>query len=166
MATDAVAAPSCAEIDGRGLLSWNDGEGDNPWWEVIDHKGETVSVHLPYGCSYGSVVLDSGLTGSLLVRGDGEGCAIRKGTGDGDVVRDGSGNGDALRDGSGDGGRQRRCNAWGLGKAIPYGIYDVTNDTGWVSVGEDHDTAVFAVETLRRWWLKMGSVAYPEARSF
>ena len=51
-----------------------------------------------------------------------------------------------------------------LGKAIPYGIYDVTNDTGWVSVGEDHDTAVFAVETLRRWWLRMGSVAYPEAR--
>ena len=48
-----------------------------------------------------------------------------------------------------------------LGKAIPYGIYDVTGDSGWVSVGEDHDTAVFAVETLRRWWLKMGSVAYP-----
>ena len=45
-----------------------------------------------------------------------------------------------------------------LGKAIPYGIYDVTGDSGWVSVGEDHDTAVFAVETLRRWWLKMGSV--------
>ena len=40
----------------------------------------------------------------------------------------------------------------GRGKAIPYGIYDVTNDSGWVSVGEDHDTAVFAVETLRRWW--------------
>ena len=37
-----------------------------------------------------------------------------------------------------------------LGKAIPYGIYDVTGDTGWVSVGEDHDTAVFAVETLRK----------------
>ena len=51
-----------------------------------------------------------------------------------------------------------------LGKAIPYGIYDVTRDSGWVSVGVDHDTAVFAVETLRRWWLKMGSVAYPEAR--
>ena len=51
-----------------------------------------------------------------------------------------------------------------LGKAIPYGIYDVTGDSGWVSVGEDHDTAVFAVETLRRWWLKMGSVAYPQAR--
>ena len=51
-----------------------------------------------------------------------------------------------------------------LGKAIPYGIYDVTGDSGWVSVGVDHDTAVFAVETLRRWWLKMGSVAYPGAR--
>ena len=51
-----------------------------------------------------------------------------------------------------------------LGKAIPYGIYDVTRDNGWVSVGEDHDTAVFAVETLRRWWLRMGSAAYPQAR--
>ena len=51
-----------------------------------------------------------------------------------------------------------------LGKAIPYGIYDVTGgDGGWVSVGVDHDTAVFAVETLRRWWLKMGRVAYPQA---
>ena len=49
-------------------------------------------------------------------------------------------------------------------KAILYGIYDVTNDSGWVGVGEDHDTAVLAVETLRRWWLRMGSVAYPEAR--
>ena len=51
-----------------------------------------------------------------------------------------------------------------LGKAIPYGIYDVTGDTGWVSVGEDHDTAVFAVETLRRWWQRMGHMAYPQAR--
>ena len=51
-----------------------------------------------------------------------------------------------------------------LGKAIPYGIYDLTNDTGWVSVGVDHDTATFAVETLRRWWRKMGCHAYPEAR--
>ena len=49
-----------------------------------------------------------------------------------------------------------------LGKAIPYGIYDLTNDTGWVSVG--HDTATFAVETLRRWWCKMGSQVYPGAR--
>ena len=51
-----------------------------------------------------------------------------------------------------------------LGKAIPYGIYDLTNDTGWVSVGVDHDTATFAVETLRRWWGKMGCHAYPGAR--
>ena len=51
-----------------------------------------------------------------------------------------------------------------LGKAIPYGVYDLTNDSGWVSVGEDHDTAVFAVETLRRWWLRMGSAAYPQAK--
>ena len=51
-----------------------------------------------------------------------------------------------------------------LGKAIPYGVYDVTRDSGWVSVGEDHDTAAFAVETLRRWWLRMGSVAYPQVK--
>ena len=51
-----------------------------------------------------------------------------------------------------------------LGKAIPYGVYDVTRDSGWVSVGVDHDTAVFAVETLRRWWHRMGSAAYPQAR--
>ena len=51
-----------------------------------------------------------------------------------------------------------------LGKALPYGVYDLTNDTGWVSVGVDHDTATFAVETLRRWWRKMGCHAYPEAR--
>jgi hypothetical protein len=51
-----------------------------------------------------------------------------------------------------------------LGKAIPYGIYDQTANTGWVSVGVDHDTAEFAVETLRRWWRYMGSVAYPKAK--
>ena len=51
-----------------------------------------------------------------------------------------------------------------LGKAIPYGVYDVTRDSGWVSVGEDHDTAAFAVETLRRWWLRMGVVAYRQAK--
>ena len=50
-----------------------------------------------------------------------------------------------------------------LGKAIPYGIYDVTANTGWVSVGTDHDTAAFAVETLRRWWHQMGASTYPEA---
>ncbi len=51
-----------------------------------------------------------------------------------------------------------------LGKAIPYGIYDQATDTGWVSVGVDHDTAEFAVETLRRWWRKMGRLVYPRAQ--
>ena len=52
-----------------------------------------------------------------------------------------------------------------LGKAIPYGVYDLTHDAGWVSVGIDHDTASFAVETLRRWWWRrMGCVSYPVAR--
>lgn len=50
------------------------------------------------------------------------------------------------------------------GKAIPYGVYDVTANTGWVSVGTDHDTAEFAVETRRRWWYQMGIRAYPRAR--
>ena len=50
-----------------------------------------------------------------------------------------------------------------LGKAIPYGIYDLTANQGWVSVGVDHDTAMFAVETLRRWWQQMGSKLYPQA---
>jgi hypothetical protein len=51
-----------------------------------------------------------------------------------------------------------------LGKAIPYGVYDLTANRGWVSVGIDHDTARFATETLRRWWAKMGSVSYPRAK--
>jgi hypothetical protein len=50
-----------------------------------------------------------------------------------------------------------------LGKAIPYGIYDLTANTGWVSVGIDHDTAEFAVETIRRWWYKLGQPLYPRA---
>jgi transposase len=49
------------------------------------------------------------------------------------------------------------------GKAIPYGVYDVTANTGWVSVGLDHDTAEFAVATLQRWWEQMGMEAYPQA---
>jgi hypothetical protein len=49
------------------------------------------------------------------------------------------------------------------GKAIPYGVYDVTANTGWVSVGLDHDTAEFAVATLGRWWEQMGTEAYPQA---
>lgn len=50
-----------------------------------------------------------------------------------------------------------------LGKANPCGVYDPTANVGWVSVGVDHDTAEFAVETLRRWWEKMGRVRYPLA---
>jgi hypothetical protein len=50
-----------------------------------------------------------------------------------------------------------------LGKAIPYGVYDQTTNTGWVGVGIDHDTAEFAVETLRRWWRNMGRQVYPQA---
>jgi hypothetical protein len=51
-----------------------------------------------------------------------------------------------------------------LGKAIPYGVYDLTANSGWVSVGIDHDTSRFATETLRRWWSKMGLASYPEAK--
>src|SRR6266487_3125499 len=50
------------------------------------------------------------------------------------------------------------------GKAIPYGVYDVTADAGWVNVGTDHDTAAFAVESIRRWWKAAGSGDYPAAR--
>jgi hypothetical protein len=51
-----------------------------------------------------------------------------------------------------------------LGKAIPYGVYDVAANAGWVNVGTDHDTAAFAVEPIRRWWKAMGPAAYPRAR--
>jgi hypothetical protein len=51
-----------------------------------------------------------------------------------------------------------------LGKIIPYGVYDEATNTGWVSVGVDHDTAEFAVETVRRWWRYMGSQVYPKAK--
>jgi transposase len=50
-----------------------------------------------------------------------------------------------------------------LGKAIPYGVHDVSADTGWVSVGTDHDTSAFAVATLRRWWDTVGRSRYPHA---
>jgi len=52
-----------------------------------------------------------------------------------------------------------------LGKAIPYGIYDLAKNAGWVSVGIDHDTATFAVRSIRRWWRMMGRHAYPSAES-
>ena len=51
-----------------------------------------------------------------------------------------------------------------LGKVAPYGVYDVAANQGWVSVGIDHDTAEFAVESIRRWWKEMGYPHYPRAR--
>jgi hypothetical protein len=51
-----------------------------------------------------------------------------------------------------------------LGKAIPYGVYDVTSNEGWVSVGIDHDTARFAAASIRRWWSAMGAKRFPRAR--
>lgn len=51
-----------------------------------------------------------------------------------------------------------------LGKAIPYGVYDMSRNEGWVSVGVDHDTAEFATETIRRWWEEMGRPNYPHAK--
>lgn len=51
-----------------------------------------------------------------------------------------------------------------LGRAIPYGVYDLANNKGWVSVGTDHDTSSFAVETIRRWWRSMGLEVFPKAR--
>lgn len=50
------------------------------------------------------------------------------------------------------------------GKAIPYGVYDITQNVGWVSVGMNHDTAEFAVETIRKWWYKMGKCVYKNAK--
>jgi hypothetical protein len=52
----------------------------------------------------------------------------------------------------------------GVGKAIPYGTYDVAHDRAVVNVGISHDTAEFAVESIRRWWRLMGKRAYPAAR--
>lgn len=51
-----------------------------------------------------------------------------------------------------------------LGRATPYGIYDIGRNAGWVSVGVDHDTAEFAAESIRRWWRQMGLKTYPRAR--
>lgn len=50
-----------------------------------------------------------------------------------------------------------------LGRAAPYGVYDIAQNVGWVSVGIDHDTSAFAVETIRRWWYSMGQQTYPNA---
>ncbi len=51
-----------------------------------------------------------------------------------------------------------------LGKVIPYGVYDLLNNQGWVSVGLDHDTAEFAVHSIRTWWMRMGRHRFPNAR--
>jgi hypothetical protein len=51
-----------------------------------------------------------------------------------------------------------------LGKAIPYGVYDLASNEGWVSVGIDHDTAQFATASIRRWWQEMGCRRFPKAR--
>jgi hypothetical protein len=51
-----------------------------------------------------------------------------------------------------------------VGKAVPYGIFDLAANEGWVSVGDDHDTAAFAVATITRWWDLVGSAAYPKAK--
>lgn len=51
------------------------------------------------------------------------------------------------------------------GKAIPYGVYDMGQNVGWVNVGRDHDTASFAVESIRRWWGHLGKPLYPRART-
>jgi DDE family transposase len=50
-----------------------------------------------------------------------------------------------------------------LGKAVPYGVYDIAANEGWVNLGISHDTAVFAVESIRRWWHELGAVRYPAA---
>jgi hypothetical protein len=50
-----------------------------------------------------------------------------------------------------------------LGRAVPYGIYDLAANTGWISVGMDHDTTAFAVQTIRRWWHEIGRSRYPDA---
>ncbi len=50
-----------------------------------------------------------------------------------------------------------------LGRAAPYGVYDIADNAGWVSVGIDNDTASFAVNSIRRWWKTMGRARYPHA---
>jgi hypothetical protein len=52
-----------------------------------------------------------------------------------------------------------------LGKVIPYGVYEIDRNRGWVNLGIDHDTAEFAVESIRRWWKKTGKRSYPKAKT-
>ncbi len=59
--------------------------------------------------------------------------------------------------------RRTQAHDFGTDRISPYGVYDQTANVGWVSVGTDHDTAEFAVESIRRWWYKMGRVSYPQA---
>ncbi len=63
----------------------------------------------------------------------------------------------------GQAGEHLRLHRKDLGKVTPYGVYDIAADAGWVSVGTDHDTAAFAVQTIRTWWQKAGQPAYPGA---
>jgi len=51
-----------------------------------------------------------------------------------------------------------------LGRAVPYGVYDIADDAGWVSLGVDHDTGAFAVNAIRSWWMQMGCARYPDAK--
>jgi hypothetical protein len=51
-----------------------------------------------------------------------------------------------------------------LGRAVPYGVYDIAANAGWVSVGVDHDTSAFAVQTIRNWWYNVGAKRYPDAK--
>lgn len=51
------------------------------------------------------------------------------------------------------------------GVSTPYGVYDIAQNVGWINVGTDHNTAAFAVESLRRWWYSMGKTDYPQART-
>ncbi len=50
-----------------------------------------------------------------------------------------------------------------LGRTVPHGVYDLAANAGWVGVGVNHDTAAFAVQTIRRWWAEIGSTRYPDA---
>ena len=59
--------------------------------------------------------------------------------------------------------RHTQAHDFGTDRVSPYGVYDQTANVGWVSVGTDYDTAEFAVESIRRWWYKMGRVSYPQA---
>ena len=52
----------------------------------------------------------------------------------------------------------------GLGKVAPYGVYDMAANTGWINLGITHDTAAFAVESIRRWWQELGETRYPQAK--